>query len=200
MAKGSTYRVPFRRRRQGKTNYQTRKALVQSKLPRLTVRTTKKHTIAQIIEAKTTGDHIITSAHSNQLKKAYGWKGGCGNIPAAYLTGLLCGCRATTHKVKKAILDIGLQSPSKGARAFATLKGVLDTGITVPHSENMLPDETRIRGKHIADYGNQLSQNPQAYEKSFAEYLSKGLRPEQLSDHFSQVKENITSSFKEKKT
>ena len=200
MAKGPRYRVPFRRRREGKTNYRSRKALVLSRLPRLTVRGTLKHMTAQIIEAKTTGDKVIVSARSRELKKTYGWQGGCGNTPAAYLTGLLCGYRATAHKVKKAVLDIGLHSPSRGARVFATLKGALDAGITVPHKEDVLPDETRIRGQHVADYANQLSSNPEAYQKRFAEYLSKGLRPEQLSEHFSSVREKITSSFKEEKT
>ncbi len=200
MAKGPRYRVPFRRRREGKTDYRSRRALVLSRLPRLAVRGTIKHMIAQIVEAKATGDEVVVSVHSRELKKTYGWKGGCGNIPAAYLTGLLCGCRATAHGVKKAVLDIGLHSPSRGARVFAALKGFLDAGVEVPHKKDVLPDETRIRGQHVADYANQLSPNPEAYQKRFAEYLSKGLRPEQLSEHFSSVREKITSSFKEEKT
>ena len=201
MAKGPRYRVPFRRRREGKTDYQQRRALILSKLPRLTIRNTLKHTTTQIIKAKTTGDEIIVSAHSHELKKTYGWQAHCGNTPAAYLTGLLCGHKATTHKIKKAVLDIGLQSPSHGARVFAALKGILDAGITVPHKKDVLPDEKRIRGQHIAEHATQLSSDPEAYQKTFAKYLSKNLRPEQLPEHFSQVKEKITSSFKkEKKT
>jgi len=200
MAKGPRYRVPFRRRRKGKTDYQSRRRLVLSKLPRLVVRGTLKHMTAQIIEAKTTGDKNVVSANSRELIKTYGWQGGCGNIPAAYLTGLLCGYRAAAHDVKKAVLDIGLRSPSRGARAFAALKGALDAGVTVPHDKDVLPDETRIRGQHVADYANQLSSNPEAYQKRFSEYLSKGLRPEQLSEHFSLVREKIISSFKEEKT
>lgn len=199
MAKGPTYRVPFRRRRQGKTNYQKRKALILSRQPRLIVRGTQKHTLTQIIEAKTIGDEVVVSAHSQELTKNYGWKGGCGNLPAAYLTGLLCGYRAKVHSVKNAVLDMGLQSPSKGTRVFAALKGILDAGVTIPHKEEMLPDETRIQGQHIAEYAKQLSLDPEAYEKRFAEYLSKGLRAEQLPEHFSTVREGILSSFKEEK-
>lgn len=200
MAKGPRYRVPFRRRREGKTDYRSRRALVLSRLPRLAVRGTIKHMIAQIVEAKATGDEVVVSAHSRELKRTYGWKGGCGNIPAAYLTGLLCGYRATAHGVKKAVLDIGLHSPSRGARVFAALKGLLDSGVGVPHKKDVLPDETRICGQHVADYANQLSPNPEAYQKRFAEYMSKGLRPELLSEHFSSVREKIVSSFKEEKT
>jgi len=162
------------------------------------VRRTLKHIIVQIVEAEVAGDQVVASAHSRELAKTYGWQGNCRNVPAAYLTGLLCGFKAIVHGVKKAVLDIGLHSPSRGARVFAALKGVLDAGVTVPHSENMFPDETRISGRHITDYGSQLSSNPEIYQQKFSKHLSRGLRPEQLSEHFSLIKEKITSSFKEK--
>ncbi len=199
MAKGPSYRVPFRRRREGKTDYRSRRALVLSRLPRLVTRGTLKHTIVQIIKAETTGDQVIVSAHSRELVKTYGWKDNCGNLPAAYLTGLLCGFRAVVHGVKKAVLDIGLRSPSRGVRVFAALKGVLDAGVMVPHSESMLPDDPRISGQHIVDYASQLSSNPEAYHQKFSKNLSRGLRPEQLSEHFSSIKEKIISSFEKKK-
>ena len=198
MATGPSYRVPFRRRREGKTDYRSRRALVLSRLPRLVVRRTLKHIIVQIVEAEVAGDKVVASAHSRELAKTYGWQGNCRNVPAAYLTGLLCGFKAIVHGVKKAVLDIGLHSPSRGARVFAALKGVLDAGVTVPHSENMFPDETRISGRHIADYGSQLSSNPEIYQQKFSKHLSRDLRPEHLSEHFSLIKDKITSSFKEK--
>jgi large subunit ribosomal protein L18 len=199
MATGPSYRVPFRRRREGKTNYQLRRALVLSKMPRLVVRHTLKHINIQIVKAETSGDKVIVSAHSRELVKTYGWQGSCGNVPAAYLTGLLCGFKAGVHGVKKAVLDLGLQSPSRGARVFAALKGVLDAGIIVPHGESVLPDETRISGKHVVDYASQLSSNPDIYQQKFSNYLSKGLRPQQLSEHFSLIKNKIKSSFEEEK-
>ena len=198
MATGPRYRVPFRRRKEGKTDYRSRRALVLSRLPRLVVRLTLNHIIVQIVKAEVAGDKVVASAHSRELAKTYGWQGNCRNVPAAYLTGLLCGFKATVYGVKKAVLDIGLHSPSRGARVFAALKGVLDAGVTVPHSENMLPDETRISGKHIADYGSQLSSNPEIYQQRFSKHLSRGLRPEQLSEHFSLIKGKITSSFEKK--
>jgi len=195
MAEGPSYRVPFRRRREGKTDYRSRRALVLSKLPRLVARRTLKHIIVQIVKAEATGDQVIVSAHSCELAKTYGWKGGCGNVPAAYLTGLLCGFRAVGHGVKKAVLDLGLRSPSRGARVFAALKGVLEAGVMVSHSENMLSDESRISGQHVVDYASQLSSNSEAYQKKFSKHLSRGLRPEQLSEHFSLIKKKIISSF-----
>ena len=199
MATGPSYRVPFRRRREGKTNYRLRRALVISRLPRLVVRRTLKHTNIQIVKAETSGDQVIVSAHSRELVKTYGWQGNCGNVPAAYLTGLLCGFRAVVHGVKKAVLDLGLQFPSRGTRVFAALKGVLDAGVTVTHSESVLPDETRISGKHVVDYASQLSSNPDIYQQKFSKHISRGLRPEKLSEHFSLTKEKIKSSFEEEK-
>jgi len=198
MAKGPSYRVPFRRRRKGKTDYQSRRALVLSRLPRLVARRTLKYMTVQIVKAEATGDKVLVSAHSSELAKTYGWKGDCGNVPAAYLTGLLCGFRAVAHGVKKAVLDLGLQSPSRGARVFAALKGALDAGVIVSHGENMMPDERRISGQHVVNYASQLSSNPEAYQKKFSEHLSRGLRPEQLSEHFSLIKKKIISSFGKK--
>jgi large subunit ribosomal protein L18 len=137
MARGSSYRVPLRRRREGKTDYQARKALVLSGKPRLVARNTVKNVIAQIVVAKPRGDEVLVTAHSRELKK-YGWKAPTRNIPAAYLTGLLCGLKAQTKGVEEAILDIGLIAPTKGAKIFATLSGVLDAGVDVPHSEEKM--------------------------------------------------------------
>jgi len=198
MATGPRYRVPFRRRREGKTNYRTRRALVLSRVPRLVVRLSLKHAIVQIIEAEAIGDKVIVSAHSRELAKTYGWLGNCGNIPAAYLTGLLCGYKALASGVETAFLDIGLHIPSMGTRVFAALKGAVDAGVEVPHGEDILPDEARISGQHIADYASQLASEPEVYQQRFSATIKRGSRPEGLSEHFSAVKDKITSSFEKK--
>ncbi len=199
MAFGPNYRVSFHRRRKGKTDYRARRALVISQLPRLVIRGTLKHMIVQVIEAKTVGDAVVASAHSRELDKSYGWKGSDGNISAAYLTGLLCGYRAVLAGVKKAVLDLGLQFPSKGARIFATLKGFVDAGVTVPYAKDELPNEKRIRGEHVAVYASRLASNPEAYQRQFSVYLSRKMPPEKLPEHFSSVKEKIITSLKESK-
>ena len=195
MAKGSRYCTPFRRRREGKTDYRSRKALVLSGKPRLVARSTLKNVIAQIIAAKPYGDEVLVSAHSRELKK-YEWKAHAGNLPSAYLTGLLCGLKAKAQGVKEVILDIGLHSPSKGARVFAMLKGVLDAGVHVPHSEEKLPDEKRIEGEHIAQYAESLASNPEEYQSKFSKYLEQKLPPESLPKHFAKVKTEILAAFK----
>lgn len=196
MAKNSRYCVPFRRRREGKTDYKTRKALVLSGKPRLVARSTLNNMIAQIIVAKPHGDEVLVSAHSRELTKKYGWKAPRGNLPTAYLTGFLCGLKAEAQGIKEAILDIGLHSPSKGARVFAVLKGMLDAGINVPYSKEKLPDEKRMEGEHIAEYAESLASNPEEYQSKFSKSLEQKLPPENLPKHFAQVKANITAAFK----
>jgi len=198
MARGPSYNVPYRRRREGKTNYLRRKKLVLSGLPRLVARKTNKHIIAQIVEASVEGDKVITSAHSSELRKKYGWLGSLKSLPAAYLTGLICGYKAIRKGIKEAVLDIGLQSPSKGARIFAVLKGCLDAGLDIPHGEEVLPDDDRIKGQHISDYAGMLSSTPEVYSRRFSAYLSRGLPPEKVTEHFSEVLEKVKAEFGEK--
>jgi len=196
MAKGSRYGVPLRRRREGKTDYKARKALVLSAKPRLVVRGTGKNIVAQIFVAKPQGDEILVSAHSRELTKKYEWKAPRGNIPAAYLTGLLCGLKAKARGVKEAILDIGLHSPSKGSRIFAALKGVLDAGVKIPYNEEKLPDEKRIKGEHISQYAESLASDTEENQPKFSKYSEQKIAPENLQKHFAEVKKNITAAFK----
>ncbi|MGD8545295.1 MAG: 50S ribosomal protein L18 [Candidatus Bathyarchaeota archaeon] len=195
MAKGPRYNVPFRRRKEGKTNYKIRKALLLSGKPRLVVRNSLNNMTAQIIIAKPQGDQVTVSSNTKQLIKKFGWKLPTGNIPAAYLTGLLCGLKARAEGVDSAIMDIGLNSPTKGAAVFATLKGVLDAGVKVPHKEEKLPDKERIEGQHIAGYAEILTSSPEEYQAKFSKYLKTNLTPEDLTKHFTEVKKNIIEAL-----
>lgn len=196
MARGPTYRVPFRRRREGKTDYYKRVKLVKSRKPRLVVRKTNKHVVVQVVEARIPGDHTIAAAHSRELAKLYGWLGDANNTCAAYLTGLLAGYRAILKGVREAVLDIGLSRPSRGSRVFAALKGALDAGLGVPHSPEILPSEDRIECRHIASWAEELSRNePELYKKLFSKYLERGLKPEDLPSHFHQVLSKIKSEY-----
>jgi len=197
MALGPNYRVSYRRRRKGKTDYQARRALVLSRIPRFIVRGSLGHMTVQIAEAQSTGDRILSSANSKELIKTYGWQANCGNLPSAYLTGFLCGLKAERKGIKKAILDIGLFSPTKGSRIFAALKGALDAGAEIPCAKEKLPSDKQISGQSIAEYAQQLSTNEQeANQKQFSHYLKEKLEPEQLPEHFSQTREKIEKSFK----
>jgi large subunit ribosomal protein L18 len=151
MKSSPTFKMPFKRRREGKTNYRKRLKLLLSKKPRLVVRKSLKYIRAQIIEFDFKGDKTLASASSEELKKL-GWNFACDNLPAAYLTGLLIGKRALEKKIKEVILDAGVYPSTKGSRIYAVVKGALDVGLKVPVDEGVLPSEDRILGKHIVSY------------------------------------------------
>jgi large subunit ribosomal protein L18 len=156
MAQGPTYRVKFRRRREGKTNYYRRRSLLQSRRPRLVVRKTNTNTVVQIINANVVGDMTVASAIASELSD-HGWNAGTSNLPAAYLTGFLAGLRAKSRGITGAILDVGLNPPIKGSRIYAALKGAVDAGLEVPHSPEIFPDDSRISGEHIVASYNHYS-------------------------------------------
>jgi large subunit ribosomal protein L18 len=144
------YRIHFRRRREGKTNYKKRLKLLLSEKPRLVYRKTLKYIIGQIINFDKKGDVTLVGITSKILKK-YGWKFACDNTPASYLTGYLLGKMALSKGVKEAVLDIGLYTSTKGGRMYAFAKGAIDAGLNVPCNEEMFPSEDRIKGLHISE-------------------------------------------------
>ena len=196
MARGPRYKVPLKRRRLGVTNYYKRAKLVKSGKPRLVVRKTARHITVQVVVAKPEGDHTLASAYTKELETKFGWKAGTKNTPAAYLVGLLAGLRARQKGIEEAILDIGLHSPRRGAKVFAAAVGAIHAGLKVPMGEGIAPDESRIRGEHIATYAKLLKeQDPDLFKKRFSKYLEKGLDPENLPEHFEEVKARILEKF-----
>jgi large subunit ribosomal protein L18 len=151
MATGSRYFVPFRRRREGKTDYYQRTSLVVSDVPRMVVRKTNRHIIVQLVTAEMDGDRTLVAANSAELEK-YGYKGSTSSTPAAYLTGMLFAVKAKKAQQESAILDIGLNRATPGARVFAALKGAVEAGLEIPHGEEILPSDERVKGAHIAAY------------------------------------------------
>jgi large subunit ribosomal protein L18 len=147
MGEGPRYHVPFRRRREGKTDYRSRLALLKSGKPRAVVRKSLSGTTVQFIEYDETGDRVLAQAMYSDLKKM-GWKHSLKDTSASYLVGLLAGVRASKADRKEAVLDMGLQEPVAGSRVFAALKGLIDSGIDIPHGDSIFPDEERIEGKH----------------------------------------------------
>jgi len=174
MAKGPNYRLPFRRRAEGKTNYHKRLKLLKSRKLRCVIRASNNHIIVQIIESKLGGDKILASAHSKELIKKFGWKANTGNIPAAYLTGYLAGLRAKKLNISDAILDLGINYHTN--RVLAAFKGVLNADIDIPYNEDFFPEnlEEKIQGVHVENYAKNLkSDEPEKYEKIFSGYLGK---------------------------
>ena len=148
MAKNKNYNVKLSRRITSKTNYKKRLKLVKSKDIRLVIRPHLNNLTVQFIEFSEGGDKILITVNSSKLK-GLGWKAYRGNIPSAYLTGLYAGLLAKKKNLKSAILDIGNYRSVKGSRIYSALKGVIDSGVNVPHSDNILPSEDSISGKII---------------------------------------------------
>ena len=115
------YRMKFKRRREGLTNYRKRLRLLLSRKPRLVVRKSLQYISAQCIVFDPRGDKTIVSATSKELKKL-GWKHACDTVPAAYLTGMLVGKRCLKKGIREVVLDIGLASSTRGARVYALAK------------------------------------------------------------------------------
>jgi len=171
----SRFQTKYKRRREGKTDYYARKRLItQAKNKynapkyRLVVRFTNRDIIMQIVSSEITGDKVLVSAYSHELK-AYGIEHGLTNWAAAYATGLLIARRVLKklgldesfqgveeadgeytlteatevdgeeRRPFKAFLDVGLARTSTGARVFGAMKGASDGGILIPHSENRFP-------------------------------------------------------------
>jgi large subunit ribosomal protein L18 len=149
MRQGPRYYIKQRRRREGITDYRKRLQLLKSRKIRIVVRNSIKNIRVQFVEYDANGDKILASAVSSELIKNYNWKYSISTIPAAYLTGILAAKRAIDNGINEGILDIGRQTPTKGSKIFATLKGVLDTGIKCPHNNEKFPDENRIIGHHL---------------------------------------------------
>ncbi|KAK8940371.1 60S ribosomal protein L5 [Platanthera guangdongensis] len=177
------YRARIRLINQDKNKYNTPKY-------RFVVRFSNKYIVAQIISATIAGDMVLTAAYSHELPH-YGLEVGLTNYAAAYCTGLLLARRvlkklemdeeyegnveatgedysvepAESRRPFRALLDVGLIRTTTGNRVFGALKGALDGGLDIPHSDKrfagfkkddkQLDAEVHrkyIFGGHVADY------------------------------------------------
>lgn len=144
----SRYIMPLKRRRLNKTDYKKRLALIKTGVPRAVIRKSLIHTRVDIVEYRPSGDRVISHGCTIELKK-FGWKAPTGNIPSAYLAGYMSGLRAKKKGINRANPDLGLQKPVKGGRLMAAIKGLIDAGIEVPVDEEMLPDDSHLKGEHL---------------------------------------------------
>ncbi|MBI4019779.1 MAG: 50S ribosomal protein L18 [Candidatus Aenigmarchaeota archaeon] len=189
-----TFVVKHRRRREGRTDYKARLRLLRSGKPRLVVRRSNAGLLCQVVEYTKAGDKVIAFAHSRELKN-YGWPGHGGNLPASYLTALLCAVKAKKKHVKEAVADLGLYPSTKGSRLYGAIKGAVDGGLQVPHSKDILPTEDRIKGAHIAAYAEKMKkEHHKEYEKRFSQYLKHGVFPEAVPEKFEQARQRILAS------
>merc|ERR1712008_607272 len=87
---------------------------------------------------------------------------------------------------------------STGAKVFAALKGAVDGGLDIPHSEKRFPGydneakslnadvhRAHIFGQHVADYMRSLSEeDEEVYKKQFSRYIKLGVSPDTVEDMY----------------
>lgn len=150
-----------RRRRDAKTDYKARFAMLKSEKPRLVVRKTNRYIIAQLVDSDLAQDKtIIKMTTQNLLSK--GWPkekaGSLKSLPAAYLLGFMIG-KNSKDKIKSAILDTGLHRNVSGSRVYAVLKGAVDAGLQIAHNPEAFPSEERLNSnKELAPLINQIKE------------------------------------------
>lgn len=103
-----------------------------------------------------------------------------------------------------AMLDIGLVRTSTGNKVFAVMKGAVDGGINVPHSEKRFPAyskeegfdaeelKSRILGSHVAEYMNYLlEEDEDAYQRQFAHYIKDEVEADDIEDLYLEAHKKI---------
>jgi large subunit ribosomal protein L5e len=203
----SRFQVKWRRRRERKTDYYFRKRLIcqdkrkyNSPKFRIVVRISKHNIICQFVNSKIEGDKILNAVYSRELIK-FGIQFGLTNFPSAYESGILLSKKILSNKllkkgshnvstqnipqIIKAFLDIGLTRATVGHKVFACMKGVIDGGVNIPHSEKKYPGYTnekgfdpellknRIKGQHVYSYMNSLKEED---ENKFCKVFSSSVK------------------------
>ncbi len=191
-AKGPNYIIPFRRKREGRTDYRLRYALLKSGKPLFIVRRSNRYVTVSIAIPEVGGDRTLFTVSSKVLASKYGWKAGLKNTPAAYLTGLIAGRKAIEMGIKEAIINLGYAWSKKASIPFAAAMGARDAGLNIPIGEKALVNESRIRGEHIAEYARILKERDiEEFKKRFSDYLRRGMDPEDIPKMFEEVKNMI---------
>merc|ERR1712127_717654 len=171
---------------------------------RMIVRFSNSDVTCQVAYARLEGDVVIAAAYAHELPR-YGVKVDLTNYAAAYCTGLLLARRilqkfkldtvyegnktidGTMYSVEdnddgpgafRACLDVGLKRTSTGAKVFAAMKGAVDGGLDIPHSEKRFPGydaeakelnaevlRKHIFGTHVADYMRHLIEEDEGMYK-----------------------------------
>ncbi|EFJ31187.1 hypothetical protein SELMODRAFT_144921 [Selaginella moellendorffii] len=214
------YRARVRLTNQDKNKYNTPKY-------RFVVRFSNKDIVAQIAYATIAGDVIMAAAYAHELPR-YGLKVGLTNYAAAYCTGLLLARRLLTkmgmadiyegntdvngedynvetldenRRPFRALLDVGLVRTTTGNRVFGALKGALDGGLDIPHSEKRFAGYSKedkslnaevhrkyIYGGHVAAYMLKLKdEDPEKYQSHFSQFIKEGVEPESLEELYTKV-------------
>jgi large subunit ribosomal protein L18 len=153
MAKGRNQRLRFKRRRNAETDYHRRSRMLRGGVPRAVVRVSNTQVTCQLVSYETDGDRVLASVTGKSLVDSHKWPSDASrkSVPACYLAGYAMAKTALSNGHTEAILDIGLAASSSGSRAYAALKGMIEAGLEIPHSEDVLPSDDRINGEHLGE-------------------------------------------------
>jgi large subunit ribosomal protein L5e len=201
---------------------------------RLIVRFSNKDITCQIAYARLEGDVVVCAAYSHELPR-YGLKVGLTNYSAAYCTGLLLARRLLKKlgldsiyegntdingeyycvegvegqaKPFHAVLDIGLYRTTTGARVFGALKGAVDGGLDIPHSEKRFPGfdseskelnaevhRKHILGLHVAEYMRALLEEDEtAFKRQFSRFIREGISADSVEGIYKKTHSAIRSN------
>jgi large subunit ribosomal protein L18 len=190
-ATGPIYVVPYRRRRENKTNYKKRLAMIKSDSPRFVVRASNKTILVQLVSFDAKGDTTQVSVNSKEIEPK-GWLSQV-NTPTAYLSGVLAAKRALSKGIKSANLDIGMATATKGRIVFAAAMGAKAAGLDINVDEKLV-DANRLNGTHISDYAKKLESEDKAlYAKLFSRYFQKKIDVKNLPAVFDKTREALMS-------
>ena len=179
--------VQYKRKKQGRTNYKNRLNLLVSRQNRVVIRKSLTGIQIQIVEYLPDGDKVLLSVHSRELK-SFGLPLVSGNIPVAYLTGLLCGKKALKKNISSGIVDLGLQRAHPKGKLFAAVKGLLDSGFTIPCDESVLPSEAVLNGELLESYAQKIKGSSKPV---FTAFSKNGVDASTISKVYADVKSKI---------
>jgi large subunit ribosomal protein L5e len=213
----SRFQVKWRRRREGKTDYYSRKRLIfqdkrnfNSVKYRLVVRFSQKNIISQLIQSRIEGDHIVQVVYSKQLKN-FGIETSLTSFPSAYLTGYLIGKKFfpinrwnelqafQTKFLKKKILKKNkIQTNKEILQKEKGLSVILDIGLTRASKGN----KVFALMKGAVDAGLNIPYN----EKRFPGYsndqinfsiekLNHRIKGQHIADYMKEIKEEDNEYF-----
>jgi len=195
-----------------------------SKKYRLVVRRTNSRIICQVIYSTMDHDHVMCSADSNELKH-HGLTAGLTNYPAAYCTGLLLARRLlkqvgldSTYKGAekidgayfnadenlddnkrpfKALLDVGIQRTTTGARVFGALKGACDGGVNVPHNTKRFPGFSRGKIEEVVNKRGKTTGDKEKTKDAFvAENHRTRIMGTHITEYMNALKKEDATKFK----
>jgi len=207
------FQVKYRRRREGKTDYQARRRLIlQDKNKyntpkyRLVVRFTNRDVVCQMVRAKIEGDHVYVAAYGHELKK-YGIPIGHSNYAAAYAVGLLLARRALTkfgladkYQGQATLTgeDYNVEPLDDGPRP---LHAVLDTGL----KRTSTGSRVFAALKGCVDGGVAIPHNVTRFvgydtegKKLKADVLRKHILGVHVADHMKSLKADDAAAFERK--